>query len=50
MTNEVAADACMTRFLWWWSTRLPNQIPVEAIAMRKIPAIMPVANTDWVSR
>ena len=28
----------------------PNQIPVEAMAMRKIPAIIPVANTDVVSR
>ncbi|CAB4926552.1 unannotated protein [freshwater metagenome] len=40
----------MTVCLRWWSTRLPNQMPVVAVATRKMPAISPVANTDPVSR
>jgi hypothetical protein len=46
----VAADACSTRCLWWWSTMLPNQMPVKAVATRKIPAMTPVAKTERVSR
>ncbi len=40
----------MTVFLRWWSTRLPNQIPVRLVATRKMPAMMPVAITERVSR
>ena len=40
----------MTAFFEWWSTRLPNQMPVSIVATRKMPAIMPVAKTDRVSR
>jgi hypothetical protein len=29
---------------------LPNQMPVLAVATRKIPAMRPVASTDRVSR
>jgi hypothetical protein len=40
----------MTVFLPWRSTRLPNQIPLAAVVSRKIPASIPVASTEWVSR
>ena len=40
----------MTAFFEWWSTMLPNQIPVSIVLTRKMPATMPVANTDRVSR
>ena len=40
----------MTLFLRWWSTRLPNQIPLSAVATRKMPATIPVASTERVSR
>ena len=40
----------MTAFLGWWSTMLPNQMLVSMVLTRKIPAIMPVAKTDLVSR
>ncbi len=40
----------MTTCLRWSSTRLPNQMPVAAVATRKMPEIMPVAKTDLVSR
>jgi hypothetical protein len=40
----------MIVFLPWRSTRLPNQIPLAAVVSRKIPATIPVASTELVSR
>ncbi len=48
--NDATADTCIIVVFEWWSTRLPNQMPVTAVSTRKMPDTTPVANTDLVSR